>query len=123
VSDKDSTRHQVGLACERLADPQLRGKRIFMFLNVSAIHQPNRHYTGADCDDLESHGAALSYVDGALSSLWDALQARASCFVILCSDHGTAYGEGGYTGHRHPHPAVTEVPYAHFRVSGLSESS
>ena len=33
-------------------------------------------------------------------------------FAILCSDHGTLYGEDGYVGHRVAHPIVTTVPYA-----------
>jgi hypothetical protein len=122
VSCRESTTHQVALACERLGDPALEGTRIFLFINVSAIHQPNRHYMEATADCLESHAAALAYVDGALEPLWSALAARASSFVIICSDHGTAYGEDGYTGHRHAHPVVLEVPYAHFRLPALKES-
>ena len=34
--------------------------------------------------------------------------------MVICSDHGTAYGEDGYTGHRLAHPVVWEVPYAEF---------
>ena len=32
--------------------------------------------------------------------------------MVICSDHGTAYGEDGYTGHRLAHPVVWDVPYA-----------
>ena len=32
----------------------------------------------------------------------------------MCSDHGTAYGEEGYYGHRVAHPVVWTVPYAEF---------
>ena len=32
--------------------------------------------------------------------------------MIVCSDHGTLYGEDGFTGHRIGHPAVWTVPYA-----------
>lgn len=117
VTHRDSTACQVRLACERLADPALRGRRVFLFLNVSAIHQPNYFYAQDACDGLASHAAALRYVDDALLPLWQALRARGPSFVILCSDHGTAYGEDGYTGHRHGHPVVLEVPYAHFRLS------
>ena len=74
---------------------------MFLFLNVSAIHQPNYFYLG-DCspDSLASHAAALEYVDRQLPVLFRAMQRRAPVFCILCSDHGTAYGEDGYTGHR-----------------------
>ncbi len=117
VTARDSTAAQVALACQRLAAPELRERRLFLFLNVSALHQPNCHYLpGAEHDTPASQGAALAYVDGALAPLWAALRRRAPAFVILCADHGTAYGEGGYHGHRHPHPVVMEVPYAHFEV-------
>jgi hypothetical protein len=116
VTARESTAAQVALACERLDSPELAGQRVFLFINVSAIHQPNCHYTNASSDSLESHAAALSYVDEALAPLWKALDARAPAFVIICSDHGTAYGEDGYTGHRHAARVVTDVPYAHFQL-------
>lgn len=118
VTAVDSTAAQVALACERLADPALAARRTFVFINVSAIHQPNRHYVpGAATDDLTTHGAALAYVDGALAPLWSALRRRGPAFVVICSDHGTAYGEDGYSGHRHAHPTVLDVPYAHFEIA------
>jgi hypothetical protein len=40
------------------------------------------------------------------------MRRRAPLLSILCSDHGTAYGEDGYHGHRIAHPVVWEVPYA-----------
>ena len=40
--------------------------------------------------------------------------ARAPVLAIVCSDHGTAYGEDGYRGHRLAHPVVWTVPYAEF---------
>jgi hypothetical protein len=116
VTARDSTDAQVALARERLASEELRSQRVFLFLNVSAIHQPNRHYTGAAGDSLDSHRAALRYVDSALAPLWSALAARGPSFVVICSDHGTTYGEDGYEGHRHGHPVVLQVPYAHFEI-------
>lgn len=110
-----STDAQVELACELLAAST---QRVFMLLNISAIHQPNYHYIGAtpvQKDSLASHEAALSYVDQALAPLFSALEQRGA-LVIICSDHGTAYGEDGYYGHRHAHRVVMEVPYAHFVV-------
>ena len=73
------------------------------------------------CIDLENNhtlqmAAALSYVDGHLPRLFAALQRRAPTLAILCSDHGTAYGDEGYTGHRHPLPCVVHVPYAEMRL-------
>jgi arylsulfatase A-like enzyme len=112
VTDPRSTEHQVALAVERLAGIP-KEERVFLFLNVSAIHQPNRHYLpGAEEDDLATHAAALEYVDRSLPPLFDALRARGSTFCILCSDHGTCYGEDGLWGHRLSHPVVHTVPYA-----------
>ncbi len=112
VTDPRSTEHQVALAARILARIP-REQRTFLFVNVSAIHQPNRYYVpGAEADDLASHAAALEYVDGALPPLFAALRRRGPCFAIVCSDHGTCYGEDGLWGHRVNHPAVTTVPYA-----------
>jgi hypothetical protein len=118
VTDPRSTEYQVRLAADILGriDP---ARRVFLFVNVSAIHQPNHLYLPASergtqdtRDTLESHGAALAYVDRHLPPLFAALRRRAPLLAILCSDHGTAYGENGYFGHRVAHPAVWTVPYA-----------
>lgn len=106
VTEPQSPRYQVAqaLAC-RDERPN------FTLLNISAIHQPNRFYTGGEKDNLDSHTAALVAVDAALEPL---LQVSKPTFVIACSDHGTAYGEDGYEGHRLGHPVVWTVPYADF---------
>jgi hypothetical protein len=116
VSDPDSTRHQID-CIERLVQVSPPGP-LFVFLNVSALHQPNCHYVpGATVDDKDSHAAALTYVDGELDRLWKVMTSRARpCFAIVCSDHGTAYGEDGHVGHRVAHESVWTVPYAHFVV-------
>jgi hypothetical protein len=114
VTDPHSTEHQVSLAIDRLAAlaPDRRG---FLFLNVSAIHQPNCIYLeGATVDSPASHMAALVYVDRHLPRLFTAMRQRSPVLVIICSDHGTAYGEDGYHGHRLAHPVVWTVPYAEF---------
>ncbi|WP_363796910.1 STM4013/SEN3800 family hydrolase [Lysobacter firmicutimachus] len=115
VTAPDSTERQVALACERLRSAELRARRCFTFINVSALHQPNRHYLpGAQRDGYDSHCAALRYVDSALAPLFAVLRERGGAFAIVCSDHGTAYGEDGYHGHRLAHDTVMTVPYAHF---------
>lgn len=122
VTDPRSTEHQVALAQEILhrVDP---GQRVFLFINLSALHQPNRFYLpGASEDSLTSHAAALEYVDRHLPPLFEALQRRAPSFCILCSDHGTAYGEDGFTGHRVAHPVVWTVPYAEFALPRATPS-
>ena len=89
---------------------------LFTFVNVAAMHQPNRHYLpGAADDGPESHAAALEYVDGLLGRLFAVVAGRGRpCQVIICSDHGTLYGEDGHTGHRVAHETVWTVPYADF---------
>jgi hypothetical protein len=119
VTEPRSTEHQVNRAVEIISRVPRDG-RLFLFLNVSAIHQPNRVYlAGAERDSLESHAAALAYVDGQLPPLFGALARRGPTLVVLCSDHGTAYGEGGYRGHRVAHGVVWTVPYAEFVLPGV----
>ncbi|EEP69909.1 conserved hypothetical protein [Micromonospora sp. ATCC 39149] len=106
---------------DRLAEtlPRVPARRgLFTFLNVAALHQPNRHYLpDADADDLASHAAALEYVDSRVGRLFALLTGRGRpVFTIVCSDHGTAYGEDGHTGHRIGHDVVWTVPYAHFTL-------
>lgn len=120
VTDPRSTENQVNLALSRLAELP-HEQRLFLFMNVSAIHQPNRFYLpGASEDSLESHTAALGYVDEQLGRLFAGMRNRGSWLCVVCSDHGTAYGEDGYTGHRIAHRVVWEVPYAEFILSGNS---
>ena len=112
VASRHSTQKQVALAVARLAEGE---QRTFLFINVAALHAPNRAYLpGCRSDSLDSHAAALRYVDGALAPLFAACAARAPTFAIVCSDHGSAYGEDGYRGHRVAHDSVWQVPYAHF---------
>lgn len=121
VACRDSAKNAFALAAARLeAIP--REQRVFLYVNVAAIHQPNWFYRDAAPspdgpsderrDDLESHAAALRHVDAELPRLEQALRRRGKVFAVLCSDHGTAYGEDGYFGHRVPHPVVNAVPYA-----------
>jgi hypothetical protein len=114
VTEPRSTERQIARArviLERMPPEQ----RVFLFLNVSAIHQPNHFYLpGCSEDSLASHAAALAYVDRQLPRLFQAMQRRAPVLCIVCSDHGTAYGEEGYWGHRLCHPVVWTVPYAEF---------
>ena len=113
VTDPRSTERQVSLALD-IVGRQPEGRRVFLFVNVSAIHQPNRFYGNAAADSLETHAAALEYVDGQLGRLFDGLSRRGPWLAVVCSDHGTAYGEDGYVGHRLAHPVVWDVPYAEF---------
>lgn len=114
VTCQDSPRNQFGFTAERV-DALPREKPLCCFINVSALHQPNYFYCrDSGPDDLESHAAALRAVDSELHRLMAAFRRRGRpLFHITCSDHGTAYGEDGFTGHRVAVPAVWEVPYAH----------
>lgn len=114
VTNPDSTQVQLEQAAQVL---QAHPEPTFLFINVSAIHQPNYFYlkpttSSHKQDTLESHAAALHYVDQQLPILQAALAARTRpTFVICCADHGTTYGEDGYTGHRLAHEKVWTVPY------------
>ncbi|MEM7182684.1 MAG: STM4013/SEN3800 family hydrolase [Spirochaetota bacterium] len=110
VTSKNSSEVQFKKATELL---QSYTDRVFLFINISALHQPNYFYLpgGNNTDDLQSHAAALQYVDSQLPILMQALAARKQTFVICCSDHGTTYGEDGFTGHRIGHEKVWDVPY------------
>ena len=119
VIDPRSTENQVNLALELLGKIP-KERRVFLFINISALHQPNCIFLpGAESDSIKSHAAALSYVDSQLPPLFRAMQRRAPVMVIICSDHGTAYGEDGYVGHRVAHEVVWTVPYAEFVLPGL----
>lgn len=110
----DSTEKQIDFALKKLENyPD--DKRIFMYINFSAIHYPNCHYVkGKMKDDKESHAAALQYIDSQLPRLFQAFQKRSNTLVIALSDHGTCYGEDGYEYHCISHETVYTVPYKHF---------
>lgn len=112
VTNPQSTQCQFEKAAELLEQYK---SPIFLFINVSALHQPNYFYLkNHTTDDLKSHAAALEYVDSQLPILMQALEKRQDFFAICCADHGTTYGEDGYTGHRIGHEKVWEVPYLEF---------
>lgn len=117
VASPTSFEAQAACAREVIASTPA-DRRLFLFLNVSALHQPNWfHLPGATRetgDSRATHAAALRYVDHHLPGLFGALRARGRTFAIACSDHGTAYGEDGYSGHRLGHESVWTVPYGHF---------
>ncbi|HWO17515.1 MAG TPA: STM4013/SEN3800 family hydrolase [Kofleriaceae bacterium] len=116
VTDRASFENQIAIV-ERSLGALPPGQRAFTFVNVAALHQPNHFYlddAGAEPrrDTRASHAAALRYVDRHVPRLVTALARRGPVLAIVCSDHGTLYGEDGYTGHRVAHPIVTTVPYA-----------
>ncbi|GAB2679310.1 STM4013/SEN3800 family hydrolase [Nocardia goodfellowii] len=117
VAVPDSFAAQVNCA-EKVIAALPPERKLFLFVNVSALHQPNWFYlpgaTREAGDTRETHAAALAYVDREIGRLFAAASSRRRCFAIVCSDHGTAYGEDGFTGHRLGHESVWTVPYAQF---------
>jgi hypothetical protein len=113
VTCRESPRNQFTFAANRVRELPVKTP-LCCFINVSAMHQPNYFYAReSGPDDLLSHAAALRAVDSELPLLMSAFRNRGRpLFHITCSDHGTAYGESGFTGHRVSVPAVWEVPYA-----------
>ncbi|MFH5806129.1 STM4013/SEN3800 family hydrolase [Alienimonas sp. DA493] len=122
VTGADSTAEQVRVTCRLLGETP-SDRRALLFLNVSALHQPNCLFTpGATEDSPATQAAALAYVDRCLPPLFEALRNRGGALCVLCSDHGTAYGEDGYSGHRLAHEVVWTVPYAEFLLPGAGDA-
>lgn len=113
-----STELQVDTALAAVRARPTQG-RVFVFLNVSALHQPNCIFTDATTDSKDTQAAALAYVDRHLGKLVTEMRRRAPLLCIICSDHGTAYGDDGYIGHRLAHPCVWDVPYAEMILSQI----
>ncbi|MBX9398012.1 STM4013/SEN3800 family hydrolase [Streptomyces sp. TRM72054] len=108
--EPDSTRHQVEHALE-IADKHA-GRPLFLFVNVSATHVPHGHYLGESTDTAASQQAALTYVDEHLARLITTLTTGRRWLVIICADHGDAYGDDGFHGRGIAHAVVMNVPYA-----------
>ncbi|MFG1805749.1 STM4013/SEN3800 family hydrolase [Streptomyces sp. NPDC049040] len=108
--EPDSTRHQVDHALE-IAEHH-DGRPAYLFVNVSATHVPHGHYLGDSRDTAASQQAALAYADAHLARLITTLTAKKRWLIILCADHGDAYGEDGYHGRGIAHPVVMNVPFA-----------
>lgn len=114
VTNMRSQEHQVAKACERLAATQ---SPVFLFMNLSACHSPHYAYLNQGRrDSIESQAAALETLDTALAPLFAAL--RRPSLLIVCSDHGDAFGEDGYQGHRLGHSTVWDVPYGEAILPG-----
>ncbi len=116
VAERDSTAYQFAAASEAIR--RCGDQPLFLFINVSATHQPNWFYLDdkPSADTKASQAAALRYIDSQLPQLHQALARKRDTLCILCSDHGTAYGEDDYHGHRLGHPTVWEVPLATYLI-------
>jgi arylsulfatase A-like enzyme len=114
VNHLQSTENQVRRVKQSLKELSST-ERALVFINVSATHKPTRIFKpGANEDSWETQLAAFASTDQHIGELLEHFQARGPTLVILCADHGEAFGEDGYHGHRIAHPTVTHVPYAEF---------
>ncbi len=113
-TERQSAEHQIDFAIEKL-DAYPTDKHLFMYINFSAIHYPNNYYMeGKKEDDVDTHAAALRYIDSQLPRLFNSFRTRNDTLVIVFSDHGTCYGEDGFVNHCVSHEVVYTVPYKHF---------
>jgi arylsulfatase A-like enzyme len=118
VASPRASRLQLGLAASRLREIP-REQRVFLFMNLSATHPPTRIFLdGAREESTATQAAALRELDRHIPVLVDALRGRGGAVGIVCSDHGTCFGDDGHVGHRVAHEAVWNVPYAETRVDG-----
>ena len=107
---------------------------VFAFINIGETHVPY-YYEGAPwsradvtCrpfvssnDAVESarrQAACLTWVDQAIAPL---VGAFSKANIMICGDHGDAWGEGGVWAHGFHHPKVMEVPMI-FRISDPTPS-
>lgn len=111
-ANPNSQREQVNKALNILRELP-KEERVFLFINFSATHRPTHIYVkGAKQDSFETQLEALAAIDHELPRLFEALRQHGPTLVIMCADHGEAFGEDGYWGHRVNHPVVLTVPYA-----------
>jgi hypothetical protein len=80
------------------------------------LHDSQRGIVGENVFDAEDteillglQRRALEWADTRLGDLFSRLGARRP-LVVVCSDHGEEFGEGGRFGHGHPHPTISTVP-------------
>jgi hypothetical protein len=102
---------------------------VFCFLNVGETHVPYWHKGAswsrssvtcrafAETNDAQEsarrQGECLAFVDRTIGPI---LQAFCGANIMVCGDHGDAWGEDGVWEHGFHHPKVMEVPVA-YRLS------
>lgn len=74
----------------------------------------NGRPVGRDSEAWAHQVRSAEFLDALLPRLFAGLPG--STTVILCGDHGEAFGEDGYWGHGVNHPSVLTVPLAIFRL-------
>lgn len=119
---KDSFENQIDFLKRKVEEIPSENK-IFTYINVDSIHYPNSFYLeGENEDNIKTHAAALHYVDSHLPKLLEIFTKRNPTFCIICSDHGSCYGEDGYNFHCISHEIVYTVPYMHFLLDKNKEN-
>ncbi|ENJ1840343.1 STM4013/SEN3800 family hydrolase [Salmonella enterica] len=116
---KESMDNQIHYIQKIMAE-RAGSQPVMMYINIDTIHYPNHFYVedAAPGDTVETHAAALRYIDARIDGLLNIFrQTGGETFVIVCSDHGTCYGEDGKYFHSFNHPIVNTVPYMHFLLS------
>jgi len=120
-ADGGGLRAQLDFVDGQLA--RLDGHPVFLFANVGETHVPY-HFEGApwdgssnpcrpfaDDNDAEEcrrrQCACLEWVDEQLAPLLNRFD---GANIVVCADHGDAWGEDGVWEHGVPHPKVLEVP-------------
>lgn len=117
VTSRSAPRSQFRQIAERLAQIPAT-ERVFLCINAAATHPPTRIFmAGAPTETPETQCAALLAIDRHLPLLLEALRTRGGAAGIVCSDHGTCFGEDGFVGHRCAHPLVMNVPYAEVELA------
>jgi len=119
--DRHSLARQLDFIDRKLS--RYEGRKVFVFLNVGETHVPYYH-EGAPWDPTrnpcvpfgEDNDAdecrrrqrlCLEHVDAALAPL---VETFGDANVLICADHGDAWGEDGLWEHGIHHRAVLEVP-------------
>lgn len=126
-----SLSRQVDWVLDRL--PQ--GGPVFAFLNVGETHAPYYHQGapwspddnpcapfGESNDAEESRRRQIACVEHADRVLAPLLDAFGSANVLICADHGDAWGEDGLWEHGIHHEAVLAVPLV-FRLAQAPRTS
>ena len=87
---------------------------LLLFLNASATHPPTRLFAPPGSEEsVATQAAAAAAFDRPFGGVLAAFAGRRRpLLAFVTSDHGTAFGDDGYQGHRLAHPAVWLVPYA-----------
>lgn len=100
------------------------GRRVFLFMNIGETHIPYYHqgapWTPNDnpCLGMEparndaarcrlQQTACLEFADAQLKEIVAPFRGAS---ILICADHGDAWGEDGLWGHGFHHPKVLEVP-------------